>query len=240
MQRRRAEPGDGQPVRLLPDELPRRHVLAEGVYETIKQLIMDQRLEPGQRISMDALARDLDVSSTPVREALARLDADRLVTKRPLAGYTVAPLLDAKSFGDMFDMRMLLEPAAARLAAARCRPVDGDLLDEHMAAMAQVPPGHGYAAYREHASHDARFHDSIAELSGNALLHEAITRLRAHMHMYRLYFRSAFVEDTSQEHSRILGALRAGDAREAADAMTAHIQASRKRLGSSFTERGSV
>lgn len=234
MQDRRAEFGDGEPVRLLPGELPRRQVLAEGVYETIKQLIMDQRLEPGQRISMDALARDLDVSSTPVREALARLDADRLVTKRPLAGYTVAPLLDAKSFADLFQMRMLLEPAAARLAAARCRPDDADLLAGHMAAMRQVPPGHGYATYREHAAHDARFHDSIAELSGNALLHEAITQLRAHMHLNRLYFRSAFVGDTAQEHSRILGALRAGDAQEAADAMTAHIEASRKRLASSF------
>jgi DNA-binding GntR family transcriptional regulator len=232
MQRRRAELGDGEPVRLLPGELPRRQVLAEGVYETIKQLIMDQRLEPGRRISMDALARELDVSSTPVREALARLDADGLATKRPLAGYTVAPVLDAKSFADLFGMRMLLEPAAGRLAAARCRPGDADMLAEHMAAMRQVPSGHGYAVYREHAAHDARFHGSIAELSGNALLHETITRLGAHMHMYRLYFRSGFVQDTAREHSRILDALRAGDEQEAAEAMIAHIQASRERLAS--------
>jgi DNA-binding GntR family transcriptional regulator len=127
-------------------------------------------------------------------------------------------------------MRILLEPAAARLAAARCRPGDADMLAEHMAAMRQVPPGHGYTAYREHAAHDARFHASIAELSGNALLEETVTRLRAHMHMYRLYFQSGFVGDTTQEHSRILDALRAGDEQEAAEAMAAHIQASRERL----------
>src|SRR3954451_23880770 len=95
----------------------RRAVLADGVYEAVKALIMDRHLEPGAKINMDALARDLDVSPTPVREALARLEADGLVTKRALVGYTAVPLLDAAGLTELFELRKLLEPAAARWAA---------------------------------------------------------------------------------------------------------------------------
>src|SRR3954452_141794 len=87
----------------------RREVLADGVYEAIKSLIMDRRIEPGAKINMDALARDLDVSPTPVREALARLEADGLVTKRALVGYTTAPMLDATGLEELFELRQLLE-----------------------------------------------------------------------------------------------------------------------------------
>src|SRR5437764_3358648 len=95
----------------------RREILADGVYEAIKSLIMDQRIEPGAKINMDSLARELQVSPTPVREALARLESDGLVTKRPLAGYTAASLLDAAGVDELFELRLLLEPAAARWAA---------------------------------------------------------------------------------------------------------------------------
>src|SRR3954453_11508502 len=95
----------------------RRAVLADGVYEAIKALIMDQHVEPGAKINMDALARELEVSPTPVREALARLEADGLVTKKALVGYTAAALLDAEGLDELFEMRLLLEPAAASWAA---------------------------------------------------------------------------------------------------------------------------
>src|SRR5882757_318167 len=97
----------------------RRSTLGEEVYETLKALVMEHTLPPGDRINIDALARELDVSPTPVREGLARLESDGLVRKRPLAGYTVTPLLTREEFNDMFDMRLLLECAAARWAAER-------------------------------------------------------------------------------------------------------------------------
>src|SRR5919202_2566625 len=95
----------------------RRLTLTDDVYEAVKSLIMDHRLAPGERVTIDALARQLEVSPTPVREALARLEADGLVRKRPLAGYTATPLLTRAEFEELFEMRMLLEPAAARRAA---------------------------------------------------------------------------------------------------------------------------
>jgi DNA-binding GntR family transcriptional regulator len=213
-------------------ERPQRSVLADSTYEAIKQLIMDNRLAAGSRISMDALARDLAVSPTPVREALARLDADGLVTKRPLIGYTVAQLLDAAAFEDLFAMRLLLEPQAARLAAPRIAADQRQQqeITDVARAMATIPDGSGYAAYGEHAGHDARFHDAIAAASGSPLLRESIARLRAHMHLYRLYWRSGIASQTAHEHDRIVAALTTGAAEDAADAMRAHVQASHDRL----------
>jgi DNA-binding GntR family transcriptional regulator len=221
----------GQPLVIAPERV-QRSVLASSTYEAIKQLIMDNRLAAGSRISMDGLARDLGVSPTPVREALARLDADGLVSKRPLVGYTVAPLLDRAAFEDLFAMRLLLEPQAARLAAARVAANQAlrDEITAAAAAMATIPKGSGYAAYREQAAADARFHDAIASASGSPLLRESIDRLRSHMHLYRLYWRSGIAAETVHEHDRIVKALQAGEAETAAEAMLAHIRASHARL----------
>jgi DNA-binding GntR family transcriptional regulator len=210
------------------EERPRRSVLSDTTYETIKRLIMDDRLAPGARISMESLARELDVSPTPVREALARLDAEGLVVKRPLAGYTVSPQLDLAAFEDLFRMRMLLEPEAARLAAGRS--VDLAELTDLTERMANVPAGEGYAAYRDQVALDARFHDAIATASGSPLLREAISRLRAHMHLYRLYWRSGIATTTATEHDRIIAALAVGDPDAVAEAMYAHLRTSHDRL----------
>jgi DNA-binding GntR family transcriptional regulator len=101
--------------------LPRlkRSTLGDDVYETLRSAVLEHTLKPGDRVNIDALARELEVSPTPVREALARLESEGLLRKRPLAGYTVSPLLTRREFDDMFDMRLLLECAAARWAASR-------------------------------------------------------------------------------------------------------------------------
>src|SRR5258708_28079742 len=98
---------------------PSRQTLTDSVYEAVEELVMDQHIEAGARVNIDLVARQLNVSPTPVREALARLEMDGLVIKEPLRGYSVTPMLDAKSFSDLYDVRRLLEPFAARRAAER-------------------------------------------------------------------------------------------------------------------------
>jgi len=70
---------------------PSRQTLSDSVYEAVTELIMDQHIAAGARVNIDMVARQLNVSPTPVREALARLEMDGLVTKEPLRGYTVTP-----------------------------------------------------------------------------------------------------------------------------------------------------
>src|SRR5258708_37996720 len=101
---------------------PRRSVLADEVYEILKSKLMDNIVEPGSRLSIDGLSRDLGCSATPIREALARLESDGLVAKRPHYGYTAAPLIDSTTFDELFRMRLLLEPACALWAAQVATP----------------------------------------------------------------------------------------------------------------------
>src|SRR3712207_4453999 len=109
-----------RPVRLTElAPLPQRQLLGDTVYEAVKALVMDDVLAPGERVSIDRLARELAVSPTPLREALARLESDGLVRKEAMRGYSVAPLLTAREVAELYELRLLLEPWAARRAAER-------------------------------------------------------------------------------------------------------------------------
>lgn len=201
----------------------RRLTLTEDVYASVQALIMDHAVAPGARINIDALARQLEVSPTPVREALARLEADGLVRKRPLAGYTAAPLLTREEFEELVEMRLILEPPAASRAATATPASDVDRLR----AEADLPdPQPGIGAF---TAQDARFHNLVAELSGNHMLHEAVVRLRSHLHLFRLHFPPAHYGISAEEHHRVVDAIAARDPERAGAAMRAHITAARER-----------
>jgi DNA-binding GntR family transcriptional regulator len=201
-------------------------VLADSVYEAVKALIMDRHLEPGAKINMDALARDLDVSPTPVREALVRLEADGLVTKRALAGYTAVPLLDADGLTELFELRQLLEPAAARWAAeAIDKATAGALVAmvNDVRDATRSSSGEDYRAYRLIVAHDSEFHEAIAAASGRQLLLQTLRRLHPHVQIYRLFYRQDVGRETLAEHAAIARRLQRRDAEGAARAMTEHL-----------------
>ena len=85
-------------------------------------MVMDHVVRPGERMSIDGLAARLSVSPTPVREALARLEALGLARKEPLRGYRATPLLTRTQLDDLFDFRLLVEPWAAGRAAEQPGP----------------------------------------------------------------------------------------------------------------------
>nr|WP_314842267.1 GntR family transcriptional regulator [uncultured Microbacterium sp.] len=226
----------------VPRALPVRRALVDDVYDAVLGLLMDQMIEPGARVNIDAVARELDVSPTPVREALTRLESEGLVTKRALKGYVAAPLLDADGLRDLYDMRELLEPRAASLASAHIDDsTEQALVDsvEQMRAASAPEQDEHFRDYRQFIDEDLRFHHLIAEHAGSPLLAEAIVRLRSHMHLYRLNFRHDFEADTVSEHEGILAALRRRDPDAAAAAMRVHIENSYTRLGPALTERAS-
>jgi DNA-binding GntR family transcriptional regulator len=208
------------------------------VYEVLKTLVMDSALPPGDRVNIDALAREMEVSTTPVREALARLESEGLVRKRALVGYTVTPLLTHQEFNDLVDIRLLLEGGAARSAAERA---DADQRAEIVAAAdATVAPpdgdGDGWRSQAQFTALDARFHDLVAVASGNQFLHESIERLHAHLHLVRLYFPHG-AGSTLEEHRRIAEAIRDGAADAAEAAMRQHLTNGRERHQGAF-DRG--
>lgn len=202
--------------------LPRRQVLADEVYEAIKAMLMDHVITPGDRISIDGLARELEVSPTPVRESLARLESEGLAVKLPLKGYRATPLLSLAEFDDLYRFRQLLEPWAAGRAAERRSEADLAELEEELATA--VPPDSAdYEGYKLLTAHDARFHAMIARMSGSNQVHRAFERTHCHLHIFRLHFERRIGIDTVAEHEAIVEAIRRGDADAAADAMERHL-----------------
>jgi len=211
-----------------------RQLLTDRVYDAVRQRLVDNEIEPGDKININALAQELDVSPTPVREALARLEAEGLLMRRSLAGYAAAPLLSVKEFNELFEMRLLLEPAATAKAAERIEEADLVELAGHLAEMRNTQAHTDRDTRRTFLNRDALFHDQIAQVCGNSLMREMLGRLHAHVHLYRLHFRHSLADETCQEHAWILEALREKDADLAEAAMRSHIRRSRARLVAGF------
>src|SRR5688572_12275293 len=83
--------------------LAERQPLVDGVHHAPVDMIMNHTFDPGERLNIDALARTLGVSPTPIREAMARLESEGLIAKEPRRSYTVAPLIS------LDDLRALID-----------------------------------------------------------------------------------------------------------------------------------
>jgi DNA-binding GntR family transcriptional regulator len=202
--------------------LVRRQMLADDVYEAIKTMLMDHVIRPGARISIDGLARDFQVSSTPVREALARLESEGLADKEPLKGYRATPLLTLEEFDDLYRFRRLIEPWAARRAAELIDAAGRERLFAELATAVE-PTSADYAGYKSLTAHDKRFHSTIAGLSGSEQVRLAFERTHCHLHIFRLHYDRDIGPDVLVEHRQIVEAIASGDPAAAEDAMNRHI-----------------
>ncbi|GLY44243.1 GntR family transcriptional regulator [Amycolatopsis sp. NBRC 101858] len=212
------------------EALPGRQVLADGVYEQIRALIMNDGIEPGARVNIDEIARELGVSGTPVREALARLESEELVSRLPLRGYRVTELLNRKEVDDMYSLRLLLEPPSAARAAAAMSDANVAALEAELATCPAAPVDDAYSDYKALTAHDARLHELILHLAGNVAVEQAFARTHCHLHFFRLNYNQPFGEQTIAEHRVIVDALVAGNAAKARKAMTDHLEVARDRL----------
>jgi DNA-binding GntR family transcriptional regulator len=210
--------------------LPGRQTLTVDVYEAVKALIMDHVIAPGSRLSIDQLARDLQVSPTPIREALARLESDGLAIKEPLRGYSTTPVLTEAEVEQLFEFRGVIEVWAAARAAERRSDADLARLHAELASVDSVPAGENYEAYRGLANHDTRFHLLVAALAGNDFLAGAFARTHAHLHLFRLNYTAGLGVTAIAGHRDIVAAIEAGDSDAASAAMRAHLTASQARL----------
>jgi DNA-binding GntR family transcriptional regulator len=205
--------------------------LAQQVRARLLERIMDRDLPPGARLNIDALAREMGVSSSPMREALAALAARGLVRNEAFLGFSVAPMPDPAFLHAMFDTRLRLEPW---LAAEAARRISEGQLTRLRATLAEMAPEARQGPWQRHHAHaaaDESFHDTIAEASGNAPARQALAALNAQIHVSRLYLAAQTgAEETAAEHRRLLTALETRDPAAAEAAMTDHLEGSRKRL----------
>ena len=211
-------------------------VLADAIYERLKERIMDQVYPPRQRLNIDALAADLSVSPTPVREALARLSAERLVTFEGFKGYRVSPLLTTAQVADLMHVRRLIEVDAARLAAQKILIPDlitvERLLRQILEESACVEVGSWSHGYRQFNQLDKQFHETIVSAAGNQFLLSAYRSLNVHIELGRFYnvFGEMDQTQTCAEHDAIFQALRARKPDAAANALEHHLHATEDRI----------
>ena len=140
-----------------PEMPPRRASLGDDVYEALLTRLISLKIAPGARISVDGLVKELGVSQTPIRSALVRLEAEGLVVKTHLVGFSAAPMPSRRHFEQIYELRLLLEPVAAAKAARTLTPADRAALGELHAAMAAPSSDDARLAYGKFATWDAAF-----------------------------------------------------------------------------------
>jgi DNA-binding GntR family transcriptional regulator len=213
--------------------LTERPPLADDVHDVLVDMLMTHTLAPGSKLNIEVLAKTLGVSPTPVREALARVEAEGLVVKEPRRGYLVAPVISLDDLHSLIEFRLLVEPAAAAAATRRATPEQAARLQE-LARSGGADDSNDPAVNRLGMLYDARFHDAVAELTGNPWLRESLVRLRSHLHMYRLYYHARQGAATNVEHERIADAIATGEPELAETAMREHLHTAIKRIDDVF------
>jgi DNA-binding GntR family transcriptional regulator len=209
---------------------PEHPSLATLAYESIVEAIVDRRLQPGSRLSIEDLAVQLEMSTTPVREAIMRTVAERLVIQDRHRGFTVAPLLSESAYHQLFEVRHLLEMHAIRICQPD--PVAIANLTQLVTTMAAMEHGPVYRDFQAFSKADATFHRTLVTMAGNLFLLRSWENLHFHLHVGRLYAGAGVIDfgDALAEHAAIMNALQAGDPMRLLADADHHIRCAEQRL----------
>jgi DNA-binding GntR family transcriptional regulator len=195
-------------------------------YTRVRGLILSGSLAPGAVLPQVALAQQIGISTTPLREALRRLKQEGLVELDAHRDARVRPL-DATEARDLLEMRRSLDPLAAALAAQRRTDTDVDDLSAALDGLEALNTSPSLAQLESHH----RFHAAIHRASHNALLIDVLDGLWVKTDRYRRHGLETGRSDEERdaravEHRLLFEAVRDGDAATAADLMHRHVETS--------------
>ncbi len=205
--------------------------VTDTVYQVLRESIVNRTFTPGSKLNVDEIARRLQVSRTPVHEALAVLATDGLVEVQPRRGTFVAEFtLD--DYAETLEVRRGLEVLACEGACRRVTAADLDALRRLMDELERSLAHRGDAATAA-ATHDAKnsaFHQRLVQLSGNRRLITMYDDLRVHLRIARAHLNAttwlARVPIEAAEHLAIVDALAARDVDAMQRALDAHLRRS--------------
>jgi DNA-binding GntR family transcriptional regulator len=214
---------------MVPDLKPldRPAGLGDQVYKTLREYLGSHVIVPGQRLQEAPLALQLGVSRTPVREALARLESEGLITADGRS-FTVPVLSDA-DVDEIYELRGLLEPAALAQAAAAADP---GALRRIAAALQDAETADAAGDAEAFIEANARFHAGWHDLVANRRLLRAIALSAGHVRYLRVLTlnNAAARKAALSGMKRILAALRKRDGERAVRVMREHLRAARLHL----------
>ncbi|GGE13336.1 transcriptional regulator, GntR family [Gemmobacter megaterium] len=192
----------------------------QGAYRRLLEDIRSGALAPGARLRETDLAERLGISRTPVREAIRQLEADGLVVHLPRQGATIRSL-DHAEVVELYEMRIVLEGTAARLAARAASDIELAELAALNTELGQAPAG------PQARELNRVFHRTLIEAARNRFLIKAMSALQKTL----LILGPTTLSDPGRaqtavgEHAAVLAALQARDGLAAEIAMRAHVEA---------------
>jgi DNA-binding GntR family transcriptional regulator len=235
--------------------LAQAQVLSERVYRAILQMLAQGSLRRGASLRIDALSKALDVSPTPVREALARLAATGLIVHEPRRGYRIAPPLTSEQLEQLMDARRLIEVgaiehacrnggAAFRSDLAAALAAQKAAVDDLDAAKPAIRAARIALEWRVIEA-DLHFHQVIFNHTHNQFIRVLADALCAQLYRVRQSAEQGVYDSTQAlaEHTIILEAVSVGDFAAAVRSMKNHMdlveQRSAADLALAEVERGS-
>ncbi|WP_319476323.1 GntR family transcriptional regulator [Marispirochaeta aestuarii] len=205
-------------------DISKKAVLQDFIYTSIKERIINGEIPPGGIIIENSFTEEFGTSRTPIREALLRLQRDRLVSIYPRQG-TFATQISIKDVYEIFDIRLLIEPAVARQI---CPTVDLEKMESFREQFGDK--NLALISYKKWFYLDRSFHDFLIESSGNETLIRTYQDIMdQHLRVRILAGKSpSRANKTNDEHIRIIDAFARRDAEAVEQYMREHIIASRE------------
>lgn len=205
---------------------------ASRVYTQLKSEIVTCRLAPGKCFSEMELARRFDSSRTPVREACRRLENEGLIEIIPFRGYFVSALT-VGDFHNLHELQLVVDPAAAAIAAQRANP--GEIMAMEACAQYEYQVGKR-ESYYEFLQNNLKLHVTIAQASCNDHLAKVVSSV--HTRLMRFFYLGLSIDSYGAvivtEHSSIVEAIRARDPELARKRAEEHVSNTIKRSSSIF------
>jgi DNA-binding GntR family transcriptional regulator len=202
--------------------------LSEKVYELLKEAILHGQLCPGERLDIFELAKILNVSRTPIKEAFNRLSVAGLIRIYPNRGTFVRELPDAQEVRDIFGARMMIELWCCEQICKAPKAIEKAEESIHHCDSLFVPPAENFD-YATFFQHDRKFHDVIVDGIKNPVVNNLYGLLALNIRIIRVYWGRAFDRAfaSHHEHLKILEAFKEGDCDKAKEALRSHLEKTR-------------
>jgi DNA-binding GntR family transcriptional regulator len=213
-------PRSANKVRIISRDRGAAQSATEIAYAALRRDILSTELKPGDPVPLERYVSDLKLSRTPVREATLRLEREGLIEIRARLG-TFVSHLDLRQIQEMYELRMVVEGHAARLAAERADPNEVRSVEARLAAL----KAHEKADLQAISEAGQLVHELIVRTCGNSVLADTIRSLQDHFTRFRSLSLAIpqKVLSSHREHLAILRALRARDGGEAERLVREHF-----------------
>ena len=208
------------------------------VYQTLKTMIIERKLEPGVKIYQDKLAQDLGVSRTPVVNALKKLEQDKLISAIPRRGFYVR-LVSQEDMIQVFEVREVLEGLAARRAATLITDAQLKKLQHFFRDL----PADISAAAGAYAEEDRKFHKFLIDVGGKGILGSILENYNVLTFSYQTNQGAGLIRppaETLHEHLAIIAAIAGHDPAKAEDAARSHLRNSANRLREQLAAQSAI